>query len=538
MTDFSPPKATSANLCVAALALLASCLWPRLALLGAGAEMDEGSYAFISTLWRNAFILGDEPPALYGFSLYPLMLSPLAALPGMPIPWFRLADLGAALASGWMFWLVLRRESGSNWAASLLAFIFLAGLNCPEVIDSGFKNSFAPAFFLLFLAVFLSYRDFSWPGIGAVTALAVCLREPFAIFALAGFCAVMTGWGWKAALRFAAGGIICGGIIAVFLGLLHPDGLQPYLHGYAQRGLLYADEHTRGMPHFLKYGCRSLLFFGNCLLLTALAATVLRRLRGLEPHVKKRAAFWGLCAALPLLEPAAKVGFLYHFSACLPGCAMLCALSWRKLRAARPGFFQSGNPRKIGLICITGACIWSLALLPGWKQTGMTLEVLRAWTSGNWPENHVASSMTLRAAKEIRRDSRPGATLAASGFSFFLYYLSGLMPPRTGFFDPADAYKLSDLSRSFVMLGKDVDRLSRAIRANPPDIVAVGAAAGEHEPDYHVEIGKALEKTGLYHLTASLRPDPSLDYGWMGYDIYKLKKSGIWDPPQDEGRSM
>lgn len=112
------------------------------------------------------------------------------------------------------------------------------------------------------------------------------------------------------------------------------------------------------------------------------------------------------------------------------------------------------------------------------------------------------------------------------------------MPPRTGFFDPADAYKLSDLSRSFVMLGKDVDRLSRAIRANPPDIVAVGAAAGEHEPDYHVEIGKALEKTGLYHLTASLRPDPSLDYGWMGYDIYKLKKSGIWDPPQDEGRSM
>lgn len=534
MTDFPPPKATSASLCLAALAIFASCVWPRLALLGAGAEMDEGSYAFISTLWRNAFMQGDEPPGLYGFSLYPLLLSPLTTLPGMPMLWFRLADLGAALAAGWMVWLVLRRESGSNLAASLLAFIFLAGLNCQEVIDSGFKNSFGPAFFLLFLAVFLSYKNAGWPGIGAITALAACLREPFAIYAAAGFCAVLAGWGWKAALRFAAGGIICAGIIAAFLAFIHPDGLAPYLQGYARRGLLYADEQARIWPHFLKYGRRSLLFFGNCLLLAISAAAALWHLRENSPHMEKRAAFWGVCALLPLLEPAAKVGFLYHFSACLPGCALLCALSWRKLKAARPALFQSGNPRKIGLICMAAACLWSLALLPGWKQTWLTIEVLKTWPDGNWPPDYAASSMPLRTVEEIRRDVRPDATLATSGFSFFLYYLSGLMPPRTGFFDPDDAYKLSDLSRSFVMLGKDVDRLAQALRANPPDIVAVGAAAGEHEPDYHVEIEKALGKTGLYQLAASLKPYPALDYGWMGYDIYKLKKSRKSAPAPDE----
>lgn len=97
------------------------------------------------------------------------------------------------------------------------------------------------------------------------------------------------------------------------------------------------------------------------------------------------------------------------------------------------------------------------------------------------------------------------------------------MPPRQGWFDPADSYRLADLSRSFALMGRDGKRLETALASNPPTIIAVGVPASAHEADYNQEIIKAINDTGLYEETGAVPANPDFYYGWIGYRVFKLK---------------
>lgn len=125
---------------------------------------------------------------------YPTLASPLSALPGNSLLWFRLFNLGVALCAGALYFLIFKRLSRSWLWSTLLVWPFLYAMNHPEVINSGFKNSITCAYIPLFCAWLLVSgrpgRSWTWLCAGGLSAFAVLLREPFAVFALLGFIAI------------------------------------------------------------------------------------------------------------------------------------------------------------------------------------------------------------------------------------------------------------------------------------------------------------------------------------------------------------
>lgn len=520
-----------ARLCLC-LVLALGVLYPRLALLGGYPGMDEGSYGFISALFARGF----AQKHAYGFSFYPLVLSWVYELPGMPMLWFRLCDLLWALIAGWLLCRILQRESGRPLIGLWLALAVLCPLNSAHVIDSGFKNSMAPALAFFFWAICLA-RDESpaasprWLAIGLLTAAAILFRESFIFFALLGLLAIWAGWGWAAAWRYALGGIAAALVFCLLMQIACQDsgGIAPFLKGYADRAALYANESSRICYNFVRRGLLSLEVFSGAVLACALSFGLFFPFRREVRPWRKKFLFWLGAIFIALIEPLSKLGFVYHFSICYPALAACAALAWRAIPPARgAGLFGRG--------LMIASLVLALLALPAPSRFQQTLALARNFPSVQWPEDRVEKSMPLRVAREIMAGGDKGASLAASGFSFFLYYITGLMPPARGAFDPDDIYRLSDLSRTFFLLHKDVHRLAEAIRGARPEIIAVGVAGSTHEQDFNAEIVRAIDLTGLYEPAREFPWDMNLDYGWMGYKLYRLRQPAAGQNPQQDAR--
>lgn len=509
------------------LTLLLAVAWPRLALLGYYPAMDEGSYAFIAALCRQNLLTGEPLPSLYGIPLYPLLTAWVYDLPGMPMIWFRLCDLGGALACGWLLCRILQDESENSLVGLFLGFIFLACLNFQPVIDAGYKNSIPIALFFLLAAFRVAKRPASraWLAAGALTACAVLLREPLAPFAFLGFFGLCKAAGWRAAWRYASGGLIIAILALIMLHLSQPQGLIAYLDGYRGRSAIYSGESARVWANFGKYALESLTLFAAPLILACAAAFVFYRGRAHPPRLRGRMLFWLCAAALPLIEPLTKIGFVYHFSVCLPGLAGFCALAWRKF-AALPADLVPHLSRGAGAVIAAALICLCLPHFPGPEKMLVSWQSLKNFPTRNWPESMAAKSVPIATARAIMADKPK--TLATSGFSFFLYYITGLMPPASGAFDPRDQYHLADLSRTFALLGHDGGALARAIAQNPPEAIAVGIPFSTHESDYHAEILNAIHKTGLYRETARIK-NRGANYGWIGYAVFQAIKDAA--PP-------
>lgn len=191
--------------------ILISTVYPRIVALGNFPHMDEGVYAYWGMLIHQSLAQDQGLPDAGGFSLYPLLCSWVFSLPGMPLLWLRLADMLAAVWAGWLFCRLMVKESGSRVVGLLLSLAFLCAMNRLNVIDAGFKNAIFAAYIPLFLALRLCQKPLRassphWYAVGALTALAVLLREPFAAFALLGLFSIWFGWGFDAAWRYAVGG--------------------------------------------------------------------------------------------------------------------------------------------------------------------------------------------------------------------------------------------------------------------------------------------------------------------------------------------
>ena len=489
------------------LVVFVSTVCPRLISLGSFPYMDEGFYAYWAQFIHRSLAQGQGLPDAGGFMLYPLLLSWLCALPGNALVWLRLADMLVAAWAGWLFCRLLVRESRSAVGGMLLAMAFLTAMNLPAVIQAGFKNSIFAAYIPLFLALDLARekdeRSPSWFAAGVLTALGVLLREPFAIFAVAGAVAVWLGRGPRALWRYVAGGFFGGLLLLALTGLLR-GGVAELIQFYVQTGAIYGPEAGRVWHKFVNNGQGALREFWPLLLLTAGAAILFWRqtARG----TRGRAWFWLVLALLPLLEPLSKIGFVYHFAVVLPGCAGLCALTWgRVLRV-------SSRLRRGGVVALCLAWVILLAALPGMGQARMTLDVLGAFPSPVWPERYIPESNTLLAGRAIRAALPPSGTLSISGFMYFLYPVTGALPSG-----PA----MSDLSRTFILAGCDPFRFEKTLCENPPDVLVVGETHGEHSAIFTEALQHAVEKSGLYVRVAEIPIDRKKNYGWIGCAVYR-----------------
>ncbi len=507
--------------------VLAGVFYPRLMILGDFPHMDEGLSVFLGELCAEAFSGGGQLPLMHGLPLEALLLCWTSFLPGFTVIWLRLCDLLFACVAGWLLCRIYQEECGNAATGLALALLVLCPMNYPGVIDAGYKNAIPPAFCFLFGAFLLTRnnpdpKSIRWFFCGLCLCAAVLFREPFVVFALLGCVVVMVCGGGPAALRYIAGGIA--GLVPILLLLFWLQGidaLNEIYEAYIDRGLLYAQETGRIWHNFQSGIYKALHNFTGPIaaLLGVGALFVYRRLKfGVRIVSAKRGLFWLAVFLLPLLEPMTKIGFLYHFSVCLPGLGGLAAWLVQEMSSCQR------KKTGAGIVVLVSLCVCiSLAGLPSPANAPMTLQMIGRFPEQGWPDEWAEKSNPLMAAREIRKALPPGGTLSASAFSFFIYPAAGAMPPKTE--RHGAGYGLSDLSRYYVKLGMNSEKLASELKANPPDVIAIGKAFDVHERDYAASLSDAVKKSGLYRLVSVVNPDAARHYGWLAYQIYR-KKTG------------
>lgn len=493
------------------LGVVALCVvLPRALALGFYPYMDEGFYTYwADTIWQS--IAGGRGLPDEGFlMLYPALLSWCCALPGNPFVWLRGMDMLLAAVSGFLLCRILWRECGSLPAALIIGAMPLAAANTSPVINAGFRNSIAAAFIPLFLALEFC-RTQSPRGeatAGALTAIAVLLREPFAIFAVWGAISLLVGRGPRSALRFCLAGLATGCILLLCVMLLR--GSPDLLGVYASAGNIYAPDADRISDNFFRALKQARFTFGGALLLALGALTLCMASKsGSRKRQPLRGLFWLGAMLLPLIEPALKLGFLYHIAVSLPALAGLTAWAWHNTVISRPfcKYLVTGG---VILSCILSA--QQLFLFKDNNSPRLTAEVLTAPSAPFWPDD--GNSNTIAAAAKIRELAPPDGTVSVNCFTYFLYATSGLRPPSSD---------VSDLTRTYFAEGKDSKAFLEVLRRTPPGVIVLGKAESLHSESFTPELQAIIEESGLYRYAGRLSPSPTANYGWLGYTFYTLK---------------
>lgn len=501
-------KESATNLWIICVLLVTTVL-PRAAALGDFPYLDDGYHAFMAQyIYHSLEAQGAFPADVIGYKLFESLFAWVFALPGNPLFWLRLADLCAAGISGWFLCRLLTKESGNALAGLLLAGAALAGLNLPGVIQSGFKHGFFPAFACFFAALYLvesaPARSPRWIYAGMLAALAVLFREtffPFVLLACAGF---LVSGNFQALWRFMTGGITGWAIVTVAWIVLRQQVYEIF-EFYLIYGQIYGPEAMRRWLKFVENGGRALVLFSPLLILSLMAAVAL--LLQKERQYTGRAFFWLLCALLPLLEPLLKIGFLYHFSVCMPGMAGFCAYAFSRL----PG--QKETMKKAAIwACAIAFCLMCPQLYGHFLKLPQTLEVVKSFPDRGWPESLEADSTTLQAAKRIRELLPANGTVSSSGFAYFIFPASQTLPPQMA---------LGDLSRTYIYSGYDPARFVETLRRNPPDVVLLAHAEADHSEIFEEELRSIFSGLPEYEPAGTVETGRSKNYGWLGYSLFK-----------------
>lgn len=493
------------------VAVVLSTAWPRLMVLGGLPATDEGVYAYQAQWIHHSISTGHALPDNMTLAFYPMLLSWVFGIDANPLMLLRLMDLLLATAMAFVLFRVLLHVCASTVAAGLLVVLFMFTMNQPLFIQSGAKNSIAAAFVPLLLAVLLGQRGSvgqtrRWLLVGGLTALAILLRETFLPFAMLGLIALAWKFGVRPALAFVVGGLATGlillGAVMAARGSWH--GL---LSAYQRAGDIYASVSDQRTELFVTNGAAAVreaaagLVFAGALVLAMALVWLLRRERG----AGVRWMFWLAAAALPLVEPATKIGFPYHFSVSLPGLAGLSAVAWRHLGAISPRVRIGVG--LAGFLAIASMADKGLALWRSWPTTRAVL----AAPGAQWPHEAVHQSNYLLAAEAIKRSlPATGGSLSVSGFMFTLYPLTGQLPPK------AD---LAHLTEAIIRLNYSSDALSAALQRCPPDVVMTTTRT---EWPGRVELQAAIELTGLYVRADEIPVSSTRSYGSFGGTVYRL----------------
>lgn len=490
--------------------LFISTVSPRLAVLGGLPATDEGFYAYYAQLIHHSLATTARLPDAGPLELYPLLLSWVLSLKGNTLILLRAADMLVALCTAAALYGVLVRESGNRMVAALLTLLFAFSLNSPIFIQNGFKNSMVAAFLPLLLAVRIAQdadanTHGSWVLAGVLTALGILLRETFLPFAVLGAGAIYFGRGARPTRQFILGGTLAGALI-VMTAVLARGSVSSLIEAYRSAGIVYTALADQRVSLFVNGSLASLKECAPAVALSALAliGLVLVSARRRQAAPALRGLFWLVATALPIIEPASKIGFPYHFSACLIGMAGLCACSWRHACATQP------NTRwpliSIALLALFMLGSKNESLAARWKADSSNLAAI---TDARWPDSAVQTSNYLLAADALRKAANPGATLSASGFMFTLYPLTGFLPPND---------LLSNLSAAIIKLNLDSQALAAALKACPPDLVMTTFRKDWPGAD---ALEQAVVQSGIYAQIGVIPVDPNKVYGTFGGNLYR-----------------
>lgn len=492
------------------LIVFASTIAPRLAALGDFPYLDDGYHAFLAQYIHHSLSTGAGFPAdLTGFRLFPVLFSWVWGLPGNALFWLRLADLGAAALAGWFLCRLLIDESKNQTFGLLLAFVTLAGLNLPWAIQSGFKNYFFPAFACFFAALNITRaarpRSWRWIWAGALSALGVLFRETFFPFVLLALAALVVVRNFAALLRFMAGGAVCALLVTMASMLLRGQYMEIF-DFYFSYGAIYGPEAGRRWLKFVENSGRAFLLFLPLigLFVSSLVMLAFKRRR----QFRGRGFFWLAAAALPLAEPLLKIGFIYHFSVCLPGLAGFCAFAFSRLDC-NPLIRRAG----IGLTAIA-CCAMAPQLALHFTKAPLTWAVARNFPAQGWPEELRQKSGTLQVAAKIRELLPCGGTVATTGFAYFIFPASQTLPPELA---------LGDLSRTYILARQNPKEFLAKLGANPPDLVIIAHADQDHSAIFEEELLAILKGFENYEEIAAFPIDESKNYGWLGYTLLRKK---------------
>lgn len=503
------------SLILRSIVVFAAVALPRLAVLGSPPSTDEGVYAYFAQIAHAALATGQGLPNTGTLMLYPVLLSWSFAFSFNHLIFLRILDMLVSLAAGWILYGVVKRESRSTFATVLISFIFLFTMNQPIFIQSGFKNSFFAAYVPLFLAVYLAQsanmqETRRWFIVGGLVALAVLLRETFIPFAMVGATAIVIGCGWRACLQYALGGVATGSLLLLAM-LWARGGVHSLIAGYQDFGAIYASMSDQSLPLFVANGTVAGQEMLGALILGGLSTAGTLFASSGKPALRGRLLFWAAASLVPLIEPISKIGFPYHFSACLPGLAGLAANGWHTFT------LDDGARVRAWLGAVILGAV-ALFLFPKftplthiWTATRVTAW---NWDKNEWPDDSISTSNYLLAADALRKNAPPNGTMSVSGFMYALFPLTGLTPSD---------YELSHLTTLAIKLHFDKDQVREALSQCPPDVLMTSSRADIPGADIVTE---AVEQSGLYQAVATIPISPEKSYGNFAGAIYKRNAGG------------
>ncbi|GHU42585.1 hypothetical protein AGMMS50289_07540 [Betaproteobacteria bacterium] len=465
---------------------------------------DDGYYAFWAQWIHHNLVNGQGLPDAGGLFLYPILVSWVFYFDYNPIVALRFIDLGMATLAAFFLYRILERESGSKAGAALIALVFTCTMNQYAFANYGFKSSVTIAFIPLFLAIHIGQSivhnkqtetGLKWLMAGALTALAVVLRETFVPFAVLGLVSVFIMRGRKAAFHFFMGGVIAG--VLLIGGILIARGsVSGTIEGYRVASDAFgAVPRTEIMDNFFNYGLLAIRFFSEALIISALAGFILLIIAVTRQNkrILSGLLFWLCFAGVALIEPATKIGYPNHFAVALPGLAGLCALAFREI-ASECAHFNWANHKTRDATLLMGVFLfvlwYSSELFPEARyMLPITLETLTLAPNNEWPEVFHEAGGIMSTGDEIKKLIPEDGTLSVNRNSEFFFPVTGRLPPSS---------QLANLSVLGFKTGFSVPRIKEALLACAPDAILMNSYDDWLTGYGNQQLLTAVLETGIY----------------------------------------
>lgn len=475
--------------------VLAAVIIPRMAVMGSSPHTDEGFYLYNAIVMHQSLIAGHGLPAEGMLLLYPALLSFLAGADANLFIVFRFADLLVTLICAGVLWRVLQRESGSLIAGALLAAACMLLLNLQPFIMSGFRNSLFAAYIPLLLALSLAIHTVNpsrrtWLLCGAFVALGILLRENLALYAAFGGICILIAHGMRPALFYTLGGAATAALVLGVVILLRGEPAN-LLRAYHEMSALNGSQ-AMNWSRFTSLSYRSVVLCAGglwiVLLLSLLGGARTTYLRAWNLPLIRRLLLWVSIALIPLIEPLAKAGTLYHYSTCLIGIFGMGALFWRPLSSLRQGW------RLILGLILCGIFLaqnlkFPIRYIQLWEKH--SAENSPDWQSKAWPEEAVENNHFLYMASRAKPYLPVDAYLSTGYQVYVAYGATGHLPP---------SHALSNLTIAAMVM--DEHSLATEIRKCLPAAILIadkGLAANR-------KLYSVLDSMPEYRLVEEIKP--------------------------------
>lgn len=496
-----------------------TAIWLRLPLLGDQPYTDEGIYAAASYFAHLAYTGAVNAggwflPREGTLSLYPLITSWVYFLPAEPFFLLRLFDIIFAVTSGLAIYRFVLTILNDPLIALISAIIFVLAMNHPVFINAGYKNSILIAVTLTVYALTMLHGGGAKACFqaGLFVSGAVLFRETFLPMALVVALYASARCGWTGFLRFSIAGItLAFGVVATVVLLRGPGGLDGLVNSYIQynTSIPYKTSFT-SMLQQGQVASSILLPLAPLVCLGLFAFAFGSRYRNREQlEILALGVFLTLC---PMLEIWLKPAFPYHFSQTMLGLTLLFALGMHIVRNFH--CLPHKLPQPLIVIFTLIGFVLNLLLFHDYAQQYYWQMISAArftpvMIAGNWKSNATESSIYLRAARFIRENSPPSATMITEYVTVGLFPLTHRIPRAEGLSNLQSAVGRSDQTANAAA--------TRQLLDVPPDIFVLMPHSANFLNGYEDTFPQELAR----RYTRLMKQDPGLSpYGNRSVQIY------------------